>query len=156
MLGHMSMLVISVGVPGSGKTTFLKRLARERGYSYVATDDIREELAGDAADQSRNADVWKEAHARVAKALAAGEDVAFDATFANARERRAFIAFAREMGAGRIEALWFDVPLESAKERNRGRERAVPEHVLERMHAFIRKDPPTEAEGLDMVTRFAD
>ena len=153
MLMRMRPLVIGIGIPGSGKTTFLKRLAEERGYAYLAPDDIREELTGDTRDQSRNREAWEIAGERMRAHLADGKGVAFDATFAKGYERRAFLEDARAAGVARVEGYWFDVPLETARTRNASRTRQVQDHALVRMDRFIREDPPSLSEGLDALVR---
>lgn len=149
----MSALIIGIGIPGSGKTTFLKKIAEEKGYAYIAPDDIREELTGDARDQTRNKDAWDIAQERMRTSLSEGTGVVFDATFAKGHERRAFLAEARDKGATRIEGYWFDVPLEVARARNQARMRRVRDHALVRMDTLIREDPPLLSEGLDALVR---
>jgi predicted kinase len=53
-----------------------------------------------------------------------------------------------------VEALFFDVPLEVCKERNRGRSRVVPEDAMERMAAKL--VPPATDEGFSKVTVVRD
>jgi predicted kinase len=53
-----------------------------------------------------------------------------------------------------VEAIFFDVPLEVCRERNRGRRRVVPEDVLERMAAKL--TPPTIEEGFSAVAVVRD
>ena len=40
------------GVPGSGKSSTVARLAADHNAIVICLDDIRQELTGDAADQS--------------------------------------------------------------------------------------------------------
>jgi predicted kinase len=49
-----------------------------------------------------------------------------------------------------VEALYFDVPLEVCRDRNRRRNRVVPDDAMERMAAKLQ--PPDEAEGFTKVT----
>lgn len=156
MLVRMRTLILGIGIPGSGKTTFLKKLAQERGYAYLAPDDIREELTGDNLDQSRNKEVWAVAEERMRTHFKDGKSVVFDATFAKGHERRAFLESARAAGAQRMEGYWFDVPLEVARERNASRTRQVRDHALVRMDALIREDPPMLSEGLDSLVRMGE
>jgi predicted kinase len=102
----MSKLIMGIGIPGSGKTTALKPFAEQNAYAYLCPDDIRIELTGNSADQSRNREVWAEAHKRVAHALENGETIVFDATFARDSERKNFIAF----GHGYFSAEKFRYP----------------------------------------------
>ena len=65
------------------------------------------------------------------------------------KDRKGFIKAGRERGC-RVEALWFDTPLELCKARNVARGRVVPEHVMDQMAAkFV---PPSVQEGFDSVS----
>lgn len=147
----MVKLIIGIGTPGSGKTTVMKNFAEKYGYVYICPDDIREELTGSVIDQSKNREVWAEAHKRVKEQFGHGKTVVFDATFTNPEQRKEFLAFARENGAEKIQGVYLDVDLETAKERNEKRERKVPSYVLERMDKSIRDFPPNIKDGLDSV-----
>lgn len=147
----MSKLIVGIGIPGSGKTSILKKFAAEHGYAYICPDDIREELTGNASDQSRNAEVWGKARKKLQEFLKQDLIIVFDATFANQDQRKDFLAFARENGAEKIQGVHVSVPLEIAKERNQGRIRQVPERVLERMENELKNSPPNETDGFDSV-----
>ncbi len=147
----MPKVIMGMGIPGSGKTTVLKKFASDYGYSYICPDDIRLELLGDAKDQSKNKEVWDEAYSRLGKYLKEGSTVVFDATFADARARENCIRIAREHGANKIHGIKIDISMESAKDRNSKRERIVPEYVLERMHKNLDSNPPKIDEGFDSI-----
>ncbi|MEJ0053949.1 MAG: AAA family ATPase [bacterium] len=147
----MAKLIMGIGVPGSGKTTILKPFAEENSYTYISPDDIRFEMLGDATEQSKNKEVWEEAHRRTADALRRGETVVFDATFAKDFERKEFIRFAREHGASKVQGMVAAVPMEVALERNRLREPMVPEHAIRRMHNMLIRTPPVVEDGFDSV-----
>jgi predicted kinase len=65
----MKKLILGIGIPGSGKTTVLKKLANDYNYSYICPDDIRFELTLDMSDQSRNKEVWRESYHRLEQDL---------------------------------------------------------------------------------------
>ncbi len=147
----MKKVIVGIGIPGSGKTTFLKEFSANNGYSYICPDDIREELTGNVSDQSKNAEVWQEAYKRTERELSQGNSVVFDATFANLGQRKDFLSFARLKGAEKIQGVCIEVGLEIAKERNQLRERKVPEAVLERMHRSLTEFPPEISDGFDSI-----
>lgn len=147
----MAKIIIGIGIPGSGKTTALKPFAEKNVYTYISPDDIRAELTGDASDQSKNKEVWEEARHRVAESLERGETVVFDATFAKDFERKSFIQFAREHGAEKVQGVFATVPFEVANDRNKARDRVVPEHAISRMHTMLKENPPNVEDGFDSV-----
>lgn len=76
----MQTLLITVGVSGSGKTTFRNTL---KDYKCVSPDDIRKEITGNISDQSKNNDVWIKAYERLRTYLECGYNVIFDSTACN-------------------------------------------------------------------------
>jgi predicted kinase len=146
---HMPIAVIGIGVPGSGKTTILMPLAERFDCAYINRDDLREELLGDARDQSRNKEIWEEGNRRTIAALLAGKDVVIDATFVEGWKRREMVQFVRDHGATSVVGFYADVPAALAKERNQGRNRTVPDDVIDRMEEQLAKEPPSTEDGFD-------
>lgn len=142
---------MGIGIPGSGKTTVLKEFAKKNGYEYVSLDDIRGELAGAVINQSKNGEVVRQAYDRMRNFITSGKTVVYDATSTLESDRLAFISFAREQGAQKIQGIFVDTPIEIAKERNANRERVVPERVLERQTGELRAAPPGIVDGFDSV-----
>ena len=72
-----------------------------------------------------------------------------DATNLSPHERRSWIKLAHDFGY-EAHAVFFDVPPEVCIERNRKRERNVPEDVMQRMATKLR--PPKFEEGFAKIT----
>ena len=72
-----------------------------------------------------------------------------DSTSLTRWERRAWIKLA-ELNGATPEALFFDVPLEICKERNRRRHRTVPDDAMDMLAA--RLVPPSLDEGFARIT----
>ena len=148
-------LVVVVGIPGSGKTTYARRLqARCRAMRLVSPDLIRDQLYPGYEQglvdhrQVNHRRIFDLAYQEVAAALAAGEDVIFDATNLTVSRRRGLLRLAQEHGAIPI-AHYFPISLPLAFARNAGRARRVPNSAIARMHVLLQ--PPTRAEGFARV-----
>ncbi len=143
-------LIIGIGVPGCGKTTFLRPLAERLGMAYINPDSIREELTGDASNHSREADVWRIAYDRTTRALMKNGAV-MDATFTVPKDRRKLINLAKSVGVSQVDAYWFNVPVRLCIERNSQRSRIVPEAVIRKMHERLVANPPAKEEGYTKI-----
>jgi predicted kinase len=143
-------VIVGVGVPGCGKTTYLKPLAKDLGLEYINPDDIRQELTGNAADHSKEVQVWDTVHARLIEALK-NKGAVVDATYTKVKDRLKLIEVCRQNSAKKIIAYWVNLPVETCMERNAMRERIVPKDVIIKMHNRLKLNPPTTDEGFDEV-----
>lgn len=142
-------LVVLVGLPGSGKSTW----AREQGYNALSSDDIRRVLSDDANNQSIHGEVFATLRYLLRRRLELKRPVTcIDATNLTHRERRPYLAMAQIYGCV-AEAVYFDTPPEVCKQRNRDRDRVVPDEVIGMMAARLRV--PTVEEGFSRVTVIA-
>ena len=135
-----------IGLPGSGKSTYLERL----GVTPLSSDAVRQLLADDATDQSIHGRVFSTIRYLLRQRLAIGRAVTYvDATHLTPGERRPYVKIARQYRCD-VEAVFFDVPLEICVARNRGRARVVPLEAMRKMAAKL--VPPRASEGFSRVT----
>jgi predicted kinase len=139
-------IVVLVGLPGSGKSTYLERI----GAAGLSSDAVRKLLADDEGDQTIHAYVFQTIRYLLEQRLAIGRPVTYiDATSLTREERAPYLAIGRAHGC-QVEAVFFDVPLEVCLDRNARRHRVVPSDVLAKMAAKLA--PPSVEEGFSRVT----
>ena len=139
------VVVLAIGLPGSGKTTWFRR----RGVTPLSSDLLRSVLFDDVEEQRYQGLVFSTLRQLLRARLIARMPWNYvDATNLSPRERRQWIHMAKGFGY-EVHAVFFDVPLEVCLERNRRRDRIVPEDVLRRMAAKLR--PPKFEEGFSKV-----
>lgn len=146
----MCSIILLVGLPGSGKSTW----AAKQGASPLSSDAIRELLADDATDQSIHSAVFATLRYLLRQRIAIGRPVTYiDATHLTPAERRPYAQIAQWYGCD-LEAVYFDVPLDVCMERNRSRARVVPEEAMQVMAAKL--VPPSLDEGFKRIRVIRD
>ncbi len=138
-----------VGIPGSGKTTWLS--ANLPGATVVSMDRMRQVVLGDAADQSRNDEIFRRSMGALGAILKSGRSVVFDATSVSWDRRGVPCRIARTHGA-HVAMVFLDVSLDEARERNGRRARAVPDDVVVRMYRELEAPAAGEADNAFLVS----
>jgi predicted kinase len=139
-------VVLAIGLPGSGKTTWYKR----RGVTPLSSDLLRTILFDDITDQRYSGLVFSTLRSLLRARLIAKMPWNYvDATNLSAHERRQWIKMARSFGY-EVHAVYFDVPFAVCVQRNNQRERRVPDDVMQKMAERLR--PPSFKEGFSKIT----
>lgn len=143
----MNKFIMMVGLPGSGKSTIAKELSVKENAILHSSDDLREELFGDADNQNSNWLLFQELQKRISRDLLAGKSVIYDATNLSYKKRKALIE-RLEIGCYK-ECCMVATPYEKCLSQNRSRSRSVPEKVIESMYKSI--FVPQYFEGWDNI-----
>lgn len=125
-------LILLVGIPGSGKTTYANRYIEEHsGMIHLSSDKIRKELWGDEATQGDNNEVFYRMQQRAIDGLNFGYNVIYDATNITRKDRAGIIAACPKFAKIECHIIW--APIETCIERDAARKRTVGKEVIDRM-----------------------
>jgi predicted kinase len=140
------VVILAIGLPGSGKSTWFKR----RDAVPLSSDVIRSMLFDDVTEQRFQDLVFSTLRSLLRARLVARMPVNYvDATNLSPHDRRGWIKMAHDFGY-EVQAVYFDVPTEVCMERNARRNRVVPEDVMQRMAGKLRA--PKFEEGFSKIT----
>ncbi len=158
-----SLILITIGVPASGKSTFSRELvaSEPNRWKRINRDDLRFMLHGVAHDytsKEHEKAVTVASDLLIKTYLAAGFDICLDNTFLNPQDRKAIhkIAAGSEGSCDVVEKV-FCVPLAECLRRNALREgqARVPDAVIVRMAAKARVAENGSIPGMcDKITSY--
>ena len=131
-------VVILIGYPASGKSTLARTAFEPANYHIVAGDRLKTTAA-----------MIKDAEAHIGR-----QSVVFDSTAGTTEKRRAFVQFANKHRLP-VRALWIDVPIGVAMERNKQRVAATGAQKIPDVALYVyrkRFQSPDESEGFRLET----
>ena len=139
-------VVLAIGLPGSGKSSWFKR----HNIHPLSSDLLRELLFDDAQEQRFQDLVFSNLRSMLKARLIARRPLNYvDATNLTPHDRNSWIKLAKDYGYD-VQGLFFDVPVEVCMERHQRRGRAVPEDIMRKMAGKLK--PPTFDEGFSKIT----
>lgn len=159
----MASLIIPVGIPGSGKSTWAHKFTKAE---LVSSDAIRIRMFGsleaahDAESKERNnAAVFHIFHDWIRRRLALGMDVVADATNLNHEARARLREIAVETSAETHLVLFQNLTEASARNRLRGPEDRVPDdamsHMLGKYIDTMNRLPDEQYTTVTKITSFS-
>ena len=138
-MNNFSMIILTIGIPGSGKTYWVNEYKKTHPLTFVvSTDAIRLELTGheECIDPSQNDLIHEEARKRVKEILenpehyngsrGLGPEIIVDSTNVDVLE---WIKY-KQLGATLIICKLFNTTPEQAMKNQEKRERVVPLDIL--------------------------
>lgn len=148
----MINFIMLIGLPGSGKSTYAKKL-EEEGYQIHSSDAIRKELTGDINSQVENKKVFDLLKKRVREDLRTGKSCVYDATNLVSKKRRNFLNSLKKINCKK-ECILFLTTIAECKKRIQNREQVVYEGSVEKMLKTFWV--PMYYEGWDNISVICD
>lgn len=126
-------LILLVGPPGAGKTTYAHKYIEEHpGTVHLSSDGIRKELHGDESIQDNPGEVFAIMQKRAIAGLDFGYDVIYDATNMTRKDRAGIIATCPKFVKIECHIIW--APISHCIYRDEFmRKRTVGKAVIDRM-----------------------
>lgn len=149
------MIHMLIGIPGSGKSTFAKKLQKELKCEIISTDAVRMSAPGIKEDE-----VWPMVYRQAAIALNSNKDAIFDATNITPKVRKRFIDSVTALGAQVVVGAYYvkeDVKLCHARVKRRNKidgELYLPPEVVYSYNKNL--VTPTLAEGFEFIKVVTD
>ena len=141
-------LILLVGIPGAGKTTYAKEYIKSNLKTvHLSSDLIRAELYGDESIQGNPSEVFSLMQQRAMGALSEGKDVIYDATNITRKDRSSIIGICPKFTKIEAHIIW--APIETCIERDATRDRTVGKAVIDKM--LKRFQAPYYDEGIDEI-----
>lgn len=138
----MQHLLYTVGLPGSGKSTWAKQflvnnIDSKIKWQRVSRDDIRIMCRNTEFDIENENYITEVETLMVRSAIENGFNVLVDATHIDVKFRNKWHRLAQEFGDIVVIEKGFNVPLDICLKRNSQRNRHVPEDIIQKMYVRL-------------------
>ena len=149
----MQQFIMLVGIAGSGKSTYAQELKNNNPeFIILSSDDIRQEIYGDASIQDNPGKVFSIMNRRTFDALKDGKSVVYDATNLSSKRRKEMVDKIKQLGIDcHCDCHIMPTEPDVCIERQQKRDRKVPEEVIQKQYQYFRNDPVTWDEGWNLI-----
>lgn len=134
---NLPIFIMCVGLPGSGKSTYSKILAKEYDAEIFSSDELRIELFNDVNrgidDKEEKKDLFAELHKRIKNHLKSGKNAIMDATNVSSKRRKAFLTELKKIPCKKVCVI-MGTPYIKCIEFNEKREKKVPKKVIDKFY----------------------
>lgn len=144
-------IYLGIGLPGSGKTKYLKGFAAKHGYAYFSKASMQDIMPSGSTYQI----IWQEINHQIDKELGQDRAVVVDIANTNKTQRRRIVHQYSSRNA-RIVGIWLDTPLTQCLANLKHKKSPIPKKMLLKMKVELDRDPPCEADGFDTVIRVTE
>jgi tRNA uridine 5-carbamoylmethylation protein Kti12 len=158
-LGSSTTVILFGGLPASGKSTLARKVKDyflqsnfERVVVHLEYDALEDLIVSQQHEEEERRDAWNQArrvavheleqqlleHGRRAES-SAPLLILMDDNFHLRGMRKQIHRLLLQYRPVNFGLVWMELPVEECLERNRQRERQIPEHVISKMHATIER-----------------
>jgi predicted kinase len=145
-------LFMTVGVQGSGKSTWARKFAADNpDVLYLSTDKMRAELGKGEADQTINGLIYGRMKQKTEAALRKGQSVLIDATNVRKKWRADNVKLGRKLGAKLVAHVFKanrDVLIKSVQQRAANGGLNVPVDVIDKYIAQFEMPDKSEFDEI--------
>jgi predicted kinase len=151
-----NVVVLTVGVPGSRKSTLATALMAQTPFVRINSDSIRKEVTGSEADHTKEGVVWGKFQHQYEKALRTGKAILIDNMNHTRQSRRPLIKAAQEAGY-HVKLVFMRTPLDLCIAGNRARaekevDKGITDYRIMRCHMQLeRTGQPIDGEWALML-----
>lgn len=130
--------IFTMGLPGSGKSTTLKKMYDLSNYAVIDPDEIKKEMPDYDPKNPAVYHEWskEQADSRTTRAIAEGRNIVIDGTGTNEGKMLTQISDLQMKGY-LVELVYVKVQLATAIERNNKRARTVPIDIILEKYGLI-------------------